>query len=790
MRLIIRNFIRIFQRFKLAMGLNLLGLAAAFVAFLLLMMQWNYDREFDRHDPNAEYIYRIDMGGGDRGKLAVICRPLAEMLMQSSPHIQAGCLLNSWEFEPVLTVEQNGVRNTFKESMMSVSDGFTDVFHFDLVEGEVKSLADMKHILIPLSVSQKWFGNESAVGKMVFNEMGNSLTVCGVYRDFPKNSTIGNIIYGSMGNENKQEWSNWNYNFYIRTDLKDTRAVQELIDSYLNREDVKNSDERLADGVELFAVALPDIHSYEPVLYDNTPRTSKQTMMLIFSIAIVILLIAGINYTNFSTAISPLRMKNINTQKVLGATSGELRRDLLTESVIVSLFAYLLGILILWNLEQTTLNQLVKADIHIWNHPFLLLITAGIAIVLGLLAGLYPAYYTTSFEPALVLKGSFGLSPKGRMLRNLLMGFQFIASFALIIGSLFMYLQNRYTHTASLGYDKEALIVSDLSWNSKKSCTVLENQLKTHPEIAEVTFTQHPFAMEGDVYMNWGREYKDKDISFNVLCVSPSFPDVVGLKPKEGRNFREGDQQMKFGAFLINEKMQKEYGIQVGDMIDSMQVVGVVPDYIYGSMRRSITPTALMVYGKQMIEWNGGSPENTYAYMYVKTQKGVNLDDALHIFRGELEKVDPDYPFDVRFFNDVLNQLYKNEQRLTTLITLFSLLAVFISVVGVFGLVVFDSESRRKEIGVRKVLGSTTGEILWMFNKNYLRILVVCFIIASPFAWYGVNGWLQNFAYKIPIYWWVFLIAFLLVSVVTLLTVTYQNWHAANENPVNSIKNE
>lgn len=790
MRLIIRNFIRIFQRFKLAMGLNLLGLAAAFVAFLLLMMQWNYDREFDRHDPNAEYIYRIDMGGGDRGKLAVICRPLAEMLMQSSPHIQAGCLLNSWEFEPVLTVEQNGVRNTFKESMMSVSDGFTDVFHFDLVEGEVKSLADMKHILIPLSVSQKWFGNESAVGKMVFNEMGNSLTVCGVYRDFPKNSTIGNIIYGSMGNENKQEWSNWNYNFYIRTDLKDTRAVQELIDSYLNREDVKNSDERLADGVELFAVALPDIHSYEPVLYDNTPRTSKQTMMLIFSIAIVILLIAGINYTNFSTAISPLRMKNINTQKVLGATSGELRRDLLTESVIVSLFAYLLGILILWNLEQTTLNQLVKADIHIWNHPFLLLITAGIAIVLGLLAGLYPAYYTTSFEPALVLKGSFGLSPKGRMLRNLLMGFQFIASFALIIGSLFMYLQNRYTHTASLGYDKEALIVSDLSWNSKKSCTVLENQLKTHPEIAEVTFTQHPFAMEGDVYMNWGMEYKDKDISFNVLCVSPSFPDVVGLKPKEGRNFREGDQQMKFGAFLINEKMQKEYGIQVGDMIDSMQVVGVVPDYIYGSMRRSITPTALMVYGKQMIEWNGGSPENTYAYMYVKTQKGVNLDDALHIVRGELEKVDPDYPFDVRFFDDVLNQLYKNEQRLTTLITLFSLLAVFISVVGVFGLVVFDSESRRKEIGVRKVLGSTTGEILWMFNKNYLRILVVCFIIASPFAWYGVNGWLQNFAYKIPIYWWVFLIAFLLVSVVTLLTVTYQNWHAANENPVNSIKNE
>ena len=789
MKLIVRNFLRIFQKFKLAMGLNILGLAVAYVAFLLLMMQWNYDREFDTHDPNAPRIFRVNTDLGDRGQGAIVCRPLAEMIMQSSPHILAGGLINSWTAERALAVEQNGARRTFKENMMALSLGLTEVFHFDLVEGSVAPLDDKQHILIPLSIAQKWFGNESAVGKAAYDELNHSLTVCGVYRDFPDNSTLRNIIYYSMGDENKEVWNNWNYGFYIRTDMTSTAEVQALIDEFMQREEVK---EAMGDynGMSLSVVALPDLHSYKPVLYDPTPRTSPQTMMLIFSIAFVILAIAGINYTNFSTAISPLRMKNVNTQKVLGATTGELRRALVIEAVLVSLLAYAIGILILWNLEKSALTTLVNADICVWHHPYLLAITAGIAVLLGILAGVYPAYYTTSFEPALVLKGSFGLSPKGRFLRNLLMGFQFIASFALIIGAIFMYLQNHYAHTADMGYDNEALIVSDMSVDSKKNIRVLEAQLKSHPEIAAVTFSEHPFAMSGDSYMNWGREFKGEDISFNVLCVAPNFPEVMGINPTAGRTFREGDQKTKYGVCLINEKMHKEYRIEVGERIDSIEVVGVVPDFIYGSMRRSLNPTALMVYGTEDNKWNSGIPEYRYGTMYVKAQKGTDLGKALQIVRDELTAISPDYPFNVRFYDDVLNQLYEDERQFTSLISLFSLLAVFISVVGVFGLVVFDSESHRKEIGVRKVLGSTTGQILWMFNKSYARVLVICFIIATPLAWYGVNAWLENFAYKIPIYWWVFPLAFILVGAITLATVTYQNWHAANENPVNSIKNE
>ena len=781
MKLIIRNFFRLFQRFRVAMSLNILGLSVAFIAFLLLMMQWDYDRTFDRHDPNADKIYRIDRNG-----VAVICRPLAEMItQQASPHIQAGCLLNI-EKEMPFIVDRNGDQVTFKESYISATPDIVDVFHFDMIEGDTKALEERSKFLIPQSIARKWFGDEPAVGKAIYSLQGNSCTVGGVYRDFPENNSMRNAVYRSMGDENKGVWNNWNYNFYIRTDLADAQAVQEIIDSYMAREVTKSANERLDKEMKLTAMQLPSIHTAPPVFYDDTPHTSPQTLLLIFSIAIVILLIAGINYTNFSTAISPLRMKNINTQKVMGATTGELRRALLAESVMVCFFAFVLGVLILWNLEKTALSQLIKADIHVWHHPYLLLITGGISIVLGIVAGAYPAYYTTSFAPALVLKGSFGLSPKGRALRKVLMSFQFVASFALIIGSAFMFLQNRYAHTVSLGFDKEALIVSDLDLKTQHDYKVLENQLKRHAEIADVTFSSTVIA-SSDSYMNWGREYKGEDISYNVLPVSTTFARVMGIHPIEGRDFREDDQHTKYGAYLINERMAKAYNLKAGDMIDSTVVAGIVSDFHYASLRTSISPAAMIVFGSM---WVGDNPEYAYSHIYVKTQKGANIADAIDIVRSEMNAISPDYPFNVRFFDDVLNQLYEDEQRLTTLITLFSLLAVFISVVGVFGLVVFDSESRRKEIGIRKVLGSTTSEILLMFNKSYAYILVICFIIAAPLAWYAVDGWLQNFAYKIPIYWWVFPLAFVLVSVVTLLTVTYQNWHAANENPVNSIKNE
>ncbi|HIX75344.1 MAG TPA: ABC transporter permease [Candidatus Parabacteroides intestinipullorum] len=788
MKLILRNLMRIFRRFRTAMILNILGLAVAFTAFMLLMMQWNYDRQFDRNDPNADRIFRID-AQWDAGRAALTCGPYGFAFMQSSPHIVGGCLLYLLPEDESFTIESDGEQRIFKDKLHKVTSGLTQVFHFDLVEGDTSALEAYDKILIPESAARRWFGQKAATGRQVTLGDGRTLSVGGVYRDFPNNNSLKNNIYVAIRKDQNEseinEWTSMNFAFYIRLDQGGTADAQALVDAFAeNNQEFKNY-RQANDKIDMVAIALTDIHTFEPLMFDPTPRTSPATMFLLFSIAIIILLIAAINYTNFSTALSPMRVRNVNTQKVFGASQASLRGALLAEAVIICLVAFLIGLLLLWGLQDYNLNLLIQADIRPEAHLPLIGLTALIALAIGLLAGLYPAYYTTSFAPALVLKGSFGLSPKGRMLRNLLMSFQFIASFALVIGALCMFLQNRYAQTMPLGFDKEWLVTSDIDKLVSSKRQVLEERLKQHPEVAGVAFSEMSFYGDNDIYAKWGRKFKGEAISFEVLVVSPSFPKVIGIPIIEGRDFREEDARNTNGCFIINRMMREHHGIQPGDKIGTQEIVGVTDNFHYTSMRRGISPMAFYTSDK-----SADATDRLYTNVYVRMNAGTDPATAIQILHDELEALSPGYPFDIRPFDEQLERAYKNEQRLATLISLFSLLAVLISIAGVFGLVVFDSEYRRKEICIRRVMGASVGNILLMFNKSYLWILLVCFIIACPIAWYAVNEWLQSFAYRVPSYWWIFPVALLIVGSVTLLTVTYQNWHAANENPVNSIKNE
>ena len=779
---------RIFRRFRTAMILNILGLAVAFTAFMLLMMQWNYDRQFDRNDPNADRIFRID-AQWDAGRAALSSGPYGLAFMRSSPHIVSGCLLYLLPEDESFTIESDGEQRIFKDKLHKVTSGLTQVFHFDLVEGDTSALEAYDKILIPESAARRWFGQKAATGRQVTLGDGRTLSVGGVYRDFPNNNSLKNNIYIAIRKDQNEseinEWTSMNFAFYIRLDQGGTADAQALVDAFAeNNQEFKNY-RQANDKIDMVAIALTDIHTFEPLMFDPTPRTSPATMFLLFSIAIIILLIAAINYTNFSTALSPMRVRNVNTQKVFGASQTSLRGALLAEAVIICLVAFLIGLLLLWGLQDYNLNLLIQADIRPEAHLPLIGLTALIALAIGLLAGLYPAYYTTSFAPALVLKGSFGLSPKGRMLRNLLMGFQFIASFALVIGALCMFLQNRYAQTTPLGFDKAWLVTSDIDKSVNGKRQVLEERLKRHPEVAGVAFSEMPFYGDNDIYAKWGRKFKGEAISFEVLVVSPSFPKVIGIPIIEGRDFREEDARNTNGCFIINRMMREHHGIQPGDKIGTQEIVGVTDNFHYTSMRRGISPMAFYTSDK-----SADATNQLYTNVYVRMNAGTDPTTAIQILRTELDTLSPGYPFDIRPFDEQLERAYKNEQRLATLISLFSLLAVLISIAGVFGLVVFDSEYRRKEIGIRRVMGASVGNILLMFNKSYLWILLVCFIIACPIAWYAVNEWLQSFAYRVPSYWWIFPVALLIVGSVTLLTVTYQNWHAANENPVNSLKSE
>ena len=788
MKPLIRNFLRTIRRFKMAVALNILGLSVAFAAFMVIMIQLDYDLAFDKCHKDYDRIFRMEFAYQDN-LIAFISRPLAERFFESSPYIVAGAITNPtggvFGGDFYFHVEKDGERNYFNENAMSVTPGFTDVFTFDFMEGADDALKTPETIIIPLSMSRKLFGNESAVGQQVVSG-DKRITVGAVYRDFPANTIISNCIYAAISeNENKNNWGNFNYSAFIRVNNASNAPL--LVDNFLRTlelpDEIKNF---LGTELNFRLTALKDIHFVADVQYDFTPKASRQTLMILFAIAIVIIAIAAINFTNFSTALTPMRIKNINTQRVLGLRRSRIRASLVLEAVVFSFLSYLFAGLFVVMFAGSPLAKLVDADLSFAAQPLIIGGTALVALLTGMFAGAYPARYMTSFAPALVLKGSFGLSPKGRKLRNTLIGIQFIASFALMIGASFMYLQNRFMQHSSLGFDKDNLITVNIG-QIRSSREAFTNQIKTYSGVEDVTYGQFLLS-SSDGYMKWGRKYRGDDIMYQVLPVNYNFLKMMGIEVTEGRDFRQEDANTQLGVYVFNESARKEYNMELntrleGDWAGGGEIIGFMPDIKFASFRMAVEPMAFYVWGTQ----NWGDQAN---YAYIKLTKGTSMRAAMSHINTTLAGFNSDYPFEVRFFDEVLQRLYEKETALNSLISLFSMLAIFISIVGVFGLVVFDSESRRKEIGIRKVLGASVIGIIIMFNKSYFRILAICFVIAAPLAWYAVTRWLENFAYKTPMYWWVYLLAFMAVAAITVCTVTFQSWRVANDDPVKAIKIE
>lgn len=782
MKTIIRNFLSVIRRFKMATLLNVLGLSVAFTAVIIIMMQVTFDLGFDGNQPDADNIYRIEAQFEGR-HYAVLPRPLVEDFKGSSPYVKAAAFCSAFAvdmFDWFFWVEKEGSKLYYTGKVLPVSSDYVNVFQFEMVEGVASQIEEPMTALIPESMAKKIFGNESAIHKDLMEEQ-MKVIVGGVYKDFPDNSSTRNVIYVKFPEEqDKNNWGNLAYEGYVLIDS--SANMDEVLDGY-----VKTMDPKAFEGIGMTeitfnATPLKDLHFSTNVEFDSVPKVSRQTIWVLFAIALVILLIAAINFTNYSIALTPLRIKSVNTQKVLGAADGQLRGSLVIEAVLTCFVAWAISLLFTHLLSMTTIAQIVSADMVLSQHWELLTGIGLVALIVGIFAGIYPAVYITSFAPALVLKGSFGLSPKGRQLRNSLVGIQFVASFALIVVSLFMYLQIQFMQRSSLGFDKEQIIVTNLNNQIIKSKNVFANEVKTNPNIEAVSYAES--LLSGfDSFSTWSRKFKEEDKMFQVLAVDTGFLQTMGIPLLEGRNLNASDMQGEGIVFIFNERARDEFGLSIGDKTNyGDEVIGFVPNITVTSLRKELEPMAFMYANPS---YSGGS-----RWAYIRVKAGSDLKEAVQHVEGTLNKLSPGYPFNVRIYDNILNNLYVQETSLTSMITWFSLIAVLISMVGVFGLVVFESEYKRKEIGVRKVLGSTTAQILAMFNIRYVRILTICFVLAAPIAWYAVSRWLENFAYRTPMYWWVFLFSFLLITAITMATVTFQSWRVADANPVDSIKTE
>ncbi|KMW38294.1 ABC transporter permease [Parabacteroides sp. D26] len=795
MKLMIRNLLYLFKRFKTAVVLNLFGLTIAFAAFLLIVMQVDYEMNYDAMHSKSGRTFRLEANHGEFEHNAIHCLMFSDAFVNSSAHITDYSyrypFYGGERYCQIDEVDDQGEAKVFKENFQLCLPNISDVFDFHMKEGSVECLSIPGSVLIPESVAKRLFDKQSAIGKRI-RMSGSSgwqpvsttiLTIGGVYKDFPGNTTVQNRIYVPMDQLDllKSSWQMYANEIYVTLD--DPLNKEEVLDHFNKTFDFAKSQMGSAQEIALRLTPLKEVYYTHDTTFDFNPKGHRETNYVLLGIAFLILFIAGINFTNLTTSLIPLRLKTINTHRVLGCSIYKLQAISLIELIVICLISYILALFIVNDLSYTPIANWVDADIRLSQYKGLILLTALIAILTGCLAGLYPAIRSTSYAPALVLKGSFGLSPKGKKVRVALIGFQYTVSIALIIVTLFMGLQNHFmTSSEQLGFNKDQVAIVNLTPEiyAKHKPQYIQ-KLKDYPGIEDVAFSVYELSKEDDMIDLEYARHEDKDVFFKVFYASENFLSVMDIQVEEGRDFTREDLNKAQSDYIINPAAERDFHLHPGDRFNDRTVLGVSKDFRFNSCRIASSPFVFAL--------NNDIP-NPKLVSYIRFNSKTNLQEAVAHVRETLKEIDPTFPFEISFYNTILNNLYQKEQTLGKLISLFGIMAILISIVGVFGLVLFETQYRRKEIGIRKINGATTGQILLMFNKTYIRIVSVCFIISIPIAWMGTQQWLENFAYKTPLHLWVFIVAFLIILSVTIGTVTFRNWQAANENPVNSVKSE
>ena len=795
MKLMIRNLLYLFKRFKTAVVLNLFGLTIAFAAFLLIVMQVDYEMNYVAMHSKSGRTFRLEANHGEFEHNAIHCLMFSDAFVNSSAHITDYSyrypFYGGERYCQIDEVDDQGEAKVFKENFQLCLPNISDVFDFHMKEGSVGCLSIPGSVLIPESVAKRLFDKQSAIGKRI-RMSGSSgwqpvsttiLTIGGVYKDFPGNTTVQNRIYVPMDQLDllKSSWQMYANEIYVTLD--DPLNKEEVLDHFNKTFDFAKSQMGSAQEIALRLTPLKEVYYTHDTTFDFNPKGHRETNYVLLGIAFLILFIAGINFTNLTTSLIPLRLKTINTHRVLGCSIYKLQAISLIESIVICLISYILALFIVNDLSYTPIANWVDADIRLSQYKGLILLTALIAILTGCLAGLYPAIRSTSYAPALVLKGSFGLSPKGKKVRVALIGFQYTVSIALIIVTLFMGLQNHFmTSSEQLGFNKDQVAIVNLTPEiyAKHKPQYIQ-KLKDYPGIEDVAFSVYELSKEDDMIDLEYARHEDKDVFFKVFYASENFLSVMDIQVEEGRDFTREDLNKAQSDYIINPAAERDFHLHPGDRFNDRTVLGVSKDFRFNSCRIASSPFVFAL--------NNDIP-NPKLVSYIRFNSKTNLQEAVAHVRETLKEIDPTFPFEISFYNTILNNLYQKEQTLGKLISLFGIMAILISIVGVFGLVLFETQYRRKEIGIRKINGATTGQILLMFNKTYIRIVSVCFIISIPIAWMGTQQWLENFAYKTPLHLWVFIVAFLIILSVTIGTVTFRNWQAANENPVNSVKSE
>jgi putative ABC transport system permease protein len=808
----LRNYIKIawrnlhknkFYTFLNVFGLSL-GLASCLLITLYVVDELSYDKAF----PHAERIYRVNsdikFGGADM-KLAVAPDPMAFTLLKDYPQLESATRLRE---DGAYLVRRTGETENLQEAQVVYADStFFKVFQIPIIAGDSKKiLAEPNTMVISERDAAKYFGKEDPIGKTLLLDNSQTYTVTGVMENIPSHSHLSSLnMLLSMSTNKYSRDNNWgSHNFVTYLLLKDGVKVEvfeknfdTVIEKYTGKwvQSMMNASlsdlEKSGSYINYTLMSIGDIHLHSDRQAEISGNSSIQYVYIFGIVAIFLLAIACVNFMNLATARSSNRAKEVGVRKALGSEKSSLINQFLTEAVMLSFLSIVLAILIAL-IALPFFNNLADKEI---TFPYQSVVFWGIIIatatIVGVLAGSYPAFYLSSFQPLKVLKGRMEIEGKGGFLRNSLVVFQFMISVMLLVGTGVIYNQLNYIQTKNLGFEKEHILIVKNAYALDKKSHAFKEQLALMPNVQSSTvssFLPTPSARSDNSMFPEGQIQHDKGVSMQKWMVDHDFVKTLNLEMVSGRAFQDNYPSDSSGI-IINEAAAKILGFKdpVGKKIfniedpygnerETFTILGVVKNFHFESLRQNIGALSMVLkpsYGLVAIKLKGGD--------YKKTINDIE---------GLWKSMAPGQPFTYEFMDADFDKQYRGEQRVGQIFITFAIISIIIGCLGLFGLSAYTAERRTKEIGVRKVLGASVGSIVGLLSKEFVKLVLIAIVLGSPIAWYAMNTWLQDFAYHIEISWWMFAIAGLLSIIIALLTVSYQSIKAALMNPVKTLKSE
>ena len=798
----IKNYFKIAWRNlwknKFFSAINMIGLAVGMAAFMVIMMFVNYEKSFDNF--HTKNIYRLNevQTVGDAGvtqKVALSMFPMGPTLKQDFPEVKDFTRI-SWQEKYQMTA---GPKRIFMPQAFFVDSTFLNIFDFKVLRGDPKTALSKPHsVLLTETTAKKLFGNADPIGKTITHYADDTVmfAVTGIVADPPQNSQLqfdGLFSFSSV----YKPWmfSNWGGNwlntYLVLSPNVDVAAMEKKFPAYLN----KYTKGQGSKSMKLFLLPLKDVHANAADIgldYINYKKFDKKSTNLFAIIALIVLVIACINFINLSTARSAERAKEVGIRKSIGAHRFQLAIQFLGETVLLSLLALVLAIGLV-ELALPYINGLSERDIVLpifSSLGFVAIITGG-TMLIGLLSGIYPAIYLSSFQPVKVLKGSVETGKNKGTLRNILVVGQFTSAIFLMIATIFVLKQLHFMQKRDPGFERSQIVNIPLDNVTSNKYELLKQELYGSTLISGVTASQDILGSHLD---QTGVSFKPangpkKDLGTTLLIVDNNYLDLYHIKLKYGRDFSK-EKAANGREYIVNEALAKELlkdspklsqasliGSQFG--FDSLgTIIGVARDFNFNSMHNKIEPMFLA----SQTQWG-------FRDVSVKINGG-HTEAAIAFIKAKWDSINPDHPFEYQFLDDHFNEVYKADNQVSQIVGILAGLTILISCLGLLGLASYSAEKRIKEIGVRKVLGASVQNIVMLLAGNFIRLVIIANILAWPLAWWTMNKWLQDFAYRINIQWWVFILAGAAAVLIAFITVSFQSVKAAIANPVKSLRSE